>query len=99
MNDKFTKAMEAWDETTTEFSDYGAADSEPSRVLEYVIEKYINDGKNILPLNASKWELFSSMDGVELVAGVLNEKAQEIIDVLESLKYSEVKAIAEYYGY
>ena len=98
MNEKFTKAMEAWDETTTEFSDYGAADSEPSRVLEYVIGKYINDGKNVLPLTAFSWELFD-MSGSELAAGILNEKAQEIIDVLESLKYSEVKAIADYYGY
>ncbi len=98
MNEKFTKAMEAWDKVSNELSDYGAADSEPIRMMEHVIGKFINDGKNILPLKARQWELYD-IDRSELAAGILNEATQEVLDVLDSLKYSEVKAIADYYGY
>ncbi len=98
MNEKFIKVMKAWDEVAMTLSDYGAADSEPTRVLEYVIGKKINEDLNILPLKAGGWELYDVSDK-ELAAGILNESAQEILDVIDSLHFSEVKAIADYYGY
>jgi hypothetical protein len=98
MNEKFSEAMKEWDKVTMELLEYGAADSEPTRMLEHVIGKKINEDLNLLPLKAGGWELYDVSDS-ELAAGILNEAAQEIIDVLDSLKYSEVKAIADYYGF
>ena len=98
MNEKFNKAMKEWVKVTEGLSEYGAADSEPTRMLEHVIGKKINEDLNLLPLKARGWELYDVSDN-ELAAGILNETAQEIIDVLDSLKFSEVKAIADYYGF
>jgi hypothetical protein len=97
MNEKFNKAMEAWGKVTMDLSEYGAADSEPTGVLEYIIGKKINEDVNHLPLTSRKWQLYDG-SGSEVV-DILNKAAQEILDVIDSLKFSEVKEIVEYYGF
>jgi hypothetical protein len=97
MNEKFNEAMEAWDKVTNNLSEYGAADSEPTGVLEYIIEKKINEDVDLLPLTSRRWQLYDGSDSE--VAYILNKAAQEILDVIDSLKFSEVREIAEYYGF
>lgn len=94
----FEDAMENLDLVMTKFSNFGAADSEPRWVSDKVIEDYINNDNNRLPLTADKWQLFTSMD-CEEATKALNEATQKILDVIDRLSYREVATICDYYGY
>jgi hypothetical protein len=96
---EFEKMMKGWNKLALELSDYGAFDTEPRQVMEFVIEKFIDEGKELLPLTASKWQLYTASMCCEDAAHQLNEYTQKIIDLINGMKYSEVMEIKEYYGY
>lgn len=95
---EFEKMMKGWNQLALKLADYGAFDTEPRGVLEVVIEKFIDEGKTLLPLKANRWQLYSSMDS-EDAANQLNEYTQKIIDLLDGMKHSELMKIKEHYGY
>lgn len=95
---KVKKLLEKWDALTMELSEYGAADTEPTVVFEQVIMKFLETGKNPLPLTASQWQLYTCGMDCEDAAQRLNEFVQKIIDALGNLKYHEVLYLKEYLG-
>lgn len=97
MNYKFENALTDWSATARKLADYGAYDGEPRSVMMELVSKKINHDENYLPLSADKWELYSSKPGAEAAATKLNEATQKILDIIDSLKYNEVKEIVEYY--
>lgn len=95
----FEDAQENLDLVMTKFSDFGAADSEPTWVSEMVIKDYIKNYNNRLPLTGEKWQLFTHSMDCEEATKALNEATQKILGVIDKLSYREVTAIADYYGY
>lgn len=77
-------------------AEYGAADSEPDGVFQYLLAKAA-DGEDVEPpSNARGWQLYSSMKGSEEAARRLAAKARGVVELIRGLPVGQSKPLREY---
>jgi len=97
--EKYEKARGKWDDAAEKYSNKGAADTEPQCVLYSVIHRYMKEGKNVLPLSAEQWQLYTCSTPCKRAANALNKATQNLLKVLDSCSYRGIQKISDYYGY
>lgn len=79
---------------------YGAMDSEPIHKVNFVLSRRFEHKNPTLPRTAAEWELYSSMEGAEVVATKLYIQLDVVCRVMDNMAWAEgskLKELPEFY--
>jgi hypothetical protein len=80
----FDQAAQDFKDVQKKYQHYGAYDTEPDWEFQWIVRQ-LREGKDpIIPQNAADWQLFSDMEGNELVAQALAEAAERVVQAGKS---------------
>ena len=75
---------------------FGAEDTEPDGEFQYAVSQYVKGNYEVLPKTAREWQLYSSMQGVGLVAFRMRKRLALIRDMFLVLPGGELNQVKEY---
>lgn len=81
------------------YEEFGASDTEPRAVFSGLLEDLANGQEPEVPSTARGWQLFSDMEGNEIAAAVLHDKAIEVLTAANADHLGFREAIEYYYGW
>lgn len=87
-----------FEELMTQHRKFGANDTEPRFHFKNALYCKIHKEVDKIPKNANDWELYSSMEGSDVVAEELTKALKPIIDSIENTPHKEVKEVVYWYG-
>jgi chromosome segregation and condensation protein ScpB len=87
----FRELVQGFDKCCQDFREYGACDSEPQSIVRALIRNALKGRQVNIPTTASGWELYSSMEDADIVAGLLAERAKPLVEMAR-----QASKIAEY---
>jgi hypothetical protein len=81
------------------YRNFGAEDSEPRYEFRKTMTNFFKGKDFYIPASARAWQLYSSMEGSEEAALVLNRNLNKLIHTLSEMPFSEVSYAGRYFGY
>lgn len=90
------RAIKEFEQAQLQYVDFGASDTEPDAVFQWVLVKHYRGEDYRLPADATDWELYSGMKGVNKAAKDLTKKLKNCIETIDKIKNrKEVKTVLE----
>ena len=93
--------IEEFHEIMSEYSNFGATDTEPRWQFKNSIRKALI-GERSVPSSARGWELYTNMEEAESASGVLTKECADLVDDILSSSIRDMDELieaAKYYGY
>lgn len=75
----FLDNIDHFREVQQQYAEFGASDTEPRVVFEYLIEDAFNGRGSPVPTSPEAWQIFSDMPGADVVALKLAEAAEPAV--------------------
>jgi hypothetical protein len=77
----FREATDRFHKACQEHRKYGACDSEPQQVFNALLRRALKGKPVEIPRTAEGWELYSSMEGADVVACTLYHEAAPAVEM------------------
>lgn len=90
------RAIKEFEQAQRQYVDFGASDTEPDAVFQWVLIKHYRGEDYRLPADAADWELYSDMKGNNKAAKDLTKKLENCIKTIDQIKNKkEVRTVLE----
>jgi hypothetical protein len=76
------QAFKEFNEAQSNFSNFGAYDTEPDWQFQNIIRNAVTKGKGVLPRSVRGWELYYDMEGAGKAVKGLNKAAKKARDLV-----------------
>jgi hypothetical protein len=77
----FEECVARFNHTCQKHRDFGACDSEPHHIFDNLIRRALKGKPVTIPTTAQGWELYSDMDGADIVAASLANDAEPCVEM------------------
>lgn len=80
----FDQATQDFEDVQKRYQHYGAYDTEPDLEFQWIVRQLREGKEPIIPQTAVDWQLFSDMEGNDLVAQALTEAAERVVQAAKA---------------
>lgn len=91
--ERLKAAVAAWDRASETYAEYGAADTEPETVFQYLLARAYKGNDAVAPLDGDGWQLFTDSMNCTYAANALSDAAEAALLIVRTCPVNELKTI------